>query len=292
MLRPSRFLSITVMFCVLVTLTGCPRGKDLPSRIDNGFEVTAGSTLLGAVFADTDGWTAYSNISGDPVAVWNDFAKRSRSFTFRSIGDARSSCSISGSRLVCRAASHPEGSNTEAILVSMTYGAWRPFGSECRDAWCGGTRERSFVVRYLQGSAAKVLPALEPIDGSPVTNGFRTKSVLPRADTTLGGKLTLTQPAPFELTFPDGTVTLGTPVTISCGTEQGVGIVDSVESAPKWMQQVLEMPSAPRLQRLGIDEVFTGTSHAFSGFDVTATGTRTADGDYVVLRLCAAATKP
>lgn len=88
MLRPSRFLSITVMFCVLVTLTGCPRGKDLPSRIDNGFEVTAGSTLLGAVFADTDGWTAYSNISGDPVAVWNDFAKRSRSFTFRSIGDA------------------------------------------------------------------------------------------------------------------------------------------------------------------------------------------------------------
>lgn len=122
MLRPSRFLSITVMFCVLVTLTGCPRGKDLPSRIDNGFEVTAGSTLLGAVFADTDGWTAYSNISGDPVAVWNDFAKRSRSFTFRSIGDARSSCSISGSRLVCRAASHPEGSNTEAILVSMTYG--------------------------------------------------------------------------------------------------------------------------------------------------------------------------
>lgn len=271
---------------MLFLLTGCPQGKDLPKKLDDGFEVADGAELLGTVFADGDGWTAYSSVSGNPITVWNEYARRSRSFTFESIPDADSACRVERYRLVCHATSYPEGSTTEALAVTLTYGRWLPAGEVCDHSDCGGTAERSFIVRYLQGPAAQELPPVSHGTGSPLPDGFRPSTLIPKRDLTLGGVLELTEPAPITVRLPDGTVTLGRPFTTACIEDSGIGLVVSVNSAPKWMEEVLSMPTEPSMQRLGADRIFTGHSHAFDGWDARATGTRTEDGDFVMLSLC------
>lgn len=277
-----------MILCLLAIFlaTGCPRGKDLPRRIDSGFEVAQGADLLGAVFADEDGWTAISEIRSNPIGAWNEFARRARSFTFANIAAADTACRATETVMHCAAASHPEGSTSEALVVTLTVGALEWAGAPCSAPSCGGGIERVMSIRYLQGAAAKTLPALPRGAGSAPVSRSRAARLLARSGAAFGGSVDLERPAPLSFHLPDGTVPLGTPVTGRCSDRQGLGLVLDVPAADKWIAETLSLPSAPRYRMLGADEVVSGVTKQTEGWRIEALGTRTPDGSFVVVDLC------
>ncbi len=269
-----------------MTLTGCPKGKDLPRQLNNGFEVAKGADLLGAVFADEDGWTAISEVRGNPETVWNEFATRARSFTFDDIHDAKRACTHTATVLHCAAASHPEDADTEALIVTMNVGSFEPFGSACASPSCGGSRERSLTIRYLAGTAAKTLPSVPRVEGEPGVDRRSVAKLTKASEVVMGASLEFKSPAPLSISLPDNSVVLGTPLSGRCESRTGMGIVVEVPSVTSWLKDVLELPTRPELRTIGSDEITSAASSTFAGWRLEALGTRTADGDFVVLDLC------
>lgn len=281
---PSRWFGIFGI--LLVTLTGCPKGKDLPRQLNNGFEVAKGADLLGSVFADEDGWTAISEVRGNPETVWNEFASRSRSFTFDDIYDAKRACTHTATSMHCAAASHPEDADTEALVVTMHVGLFEPFGTPCESPSCGGSQERSFSIRYLSGNAAKTLPTLPRIDGEPGVDRRTVAKLTKASGVAMGASLEFDSPSPLAVSLPDNSVVLGTPVSGRCEARNGIGIVVEVSSVTAWMEEVLNLPTRPQLRTIGTDEIASAASSTTAGWRLEALGTRNADGDFVVLDLC------
>ncbi len=278
------------MAVAAIALTGCPDGKDLPKRLDNGFDVTEGARLLGAVFANEDGWTAVSEVTGEPIEVWDEFADRARSFTFEDIASAKDACRATDSTIRCYAVSYPEGTKSEALIVSLTYGVWEPFGIRCEAAECGGSAERSFTVEYLSGDAASPLPNRPKLGGSAPGKGTDASALEVPGEATIGSGFFVEQPAPLSVQFPDGTVVLGTPISMYCATDDastpGVRFVAEVPKANQWIAKTLDMPTVPAERNVDGDTIVTGQSEVDDRWIMSATGTRTADGQFVLLAIC------